>query len=309
MSSCLLLFGAAMSLEQKYGLGRFDGKDYEYWRFRLMTLIRAEELEYVLEVEYSDSEDESDEDENDVNDFKDAKSSKDVKDIKDVKDVKKTTAQQKRWERDDRKCLAIIIRHLADSHIVYARDAKTSVELIRKLDEMYKQRGAASRIFLKREWQNLKMKSNDSLTVHFRRFDEMVTSIRACGCKLDNTDVIDQLLMSLPENYAVTVEIIEAMRSPSMEAVRMKLLNREGKLKQQRHDEKTRVEQVAMLADEKDVKVRSESESSCNRKSKEFFCYTCGGRGHIAKYCKKSKNGDSSECNFVKSDFARSVEF
>ena len=38
-----------MSLEQKYGLGRFDGRDYDYWRFRLLTIIRAEELDYVLE--------------------------------------------------------------------------------------------------------------------------------------------------------------------------------------------------------------------------------------------------------------------
>lgn len=56
--------------------------------------------------------------------------------------------------------------------------------------KIYKRRGAASIIFLKREWQNLKMKPDDGLTEHFCK-DEIVTSIRSYGCKLDNTDVID----------------------------------------------------------------------------------------------------------------------
>ena len=231
MSSCLLLFGAVMSLEQKYGLGRFDGKDFEYWRFRLMTIIRAEELEYVLEQSDPDSfEDEKDETDDEKAD-KDGKDVKAVKDVKDEKPKSTSTAQQKRFLRDDRKCLSIIVRHLADSHIVYARNANTSAELMNKLDEMYKKKGTASRIYLKREWQNLKLKPGADLKEHFRKFDELVTSIRACGCKLDNTDVVDQLLMSLPDSYAVTVEVLESMRAPSMEMVRMKLLNRFSRLK------------------------------------------------------------------------------
>lgn len=103
----------------------------KYWLFCLLTLIRAEELEYVLEARYSNSEDESDKEE--VNDVKSGKLDKDTKDVKDAIDVEDykrgSTAQQKKWIRDDPKCLAIIIRHLADYHIAYVRNANTSAGL------------------------------------------------------------------------------------------------------------------------------------------------------------------------------------
>lgn len=98
----------------------------------------------------------------------------------------------------------------------------------------------------------------DSLTNHFRKFDEMVTSIRACGCKLKPEDVIDQLLMSMPENYAMPVEILESMKSQSISTARTKLLNRENKLKQRQSENEPRCDRVATIADEKDGRARSD---------------------------------------------------
>lgn len=104
-------------------------------------------------AESSESEDESSD--RDFTDAKDNKRSKDAKDGKDGKDVKKKSARQKKCTR-----LAIIIWHLADSYvyIVYARYAGSSLASMRKLDKMYEKRCTASRIYFKRQWQNLQMK-------------------------------------------------------------------------------------------------------------------------------------------------------
>lgn len=61
-----------MSLKQKFNLGQFDGKDYEYWKF-YSIVIRVELQKENVE---------------DVKDFNLVKSAKNVRDVKAVKDIK-----------------------------------------------------------------------------------------------------------------------------------------------------------------------------------------------------------------------------
>jgi hypothetical protein len=268
-----------------YGITPFDGNNYDAWKFRLTSILKAEAVGVALERDG----------------FKPG---------------------QKDFETKNAKCMSLIVRFLGDSHLGYAQNAEYAYEIIEKLDEVYQVKGTASRVYLKKSWQALKLKNGSDLEEHFRRFDDLTVKLRAAGCTLNDSDVTEQLLMSLSEEYNVTVEVLESMEKPSMEVVRAKLRNRYVKLtkgKESKSEHADVSSDVAMFGSNKEISHKKAKCYNCGRsghikrncwslKKKESSeentetrsrgnqqedvkrCFNCMGRGHIAKYCRKPKS-------------------
>lgn len=171
------------------GIFKFEGTKYDSWKFRLNELFISEHLTEALEPK-----------------------------------KKEILAESSDFKKKNSRCLVVIIGSLANSHLVYANNTEYAYEILEMLDKVYLEKGTASRVYLKRRWQNLKME-NRSLDNHLRKFDELTTELRQCGVELEEQDIIDQLLMSLLESYSVTVEVLEANLDLTLEKVKSKLRN------------------------------------------------------------------------------------
>ncbi len=235
-----------ISLLEKVNLPQFAGTGYEAWKFRLRTLLQAEDLDYVLDrTEFSLS---------------------------------------AKFRKADKRCMALIVRALADDHLIFAKDCNYSYEVLEKLDTVYEKSGTACRISLRRQWQSLKMAENGDLEAHFRKLDELTAQLKNAGCKVPETEQIEQLLMSLPASYDMTVEVLESIENVSMVTVRAKLRNQQEKLCSRVSDknEDKPVEQ-SMLGHFHSGPSRFDKKMEEKR---VFKCDKCGRLGHIAKYCR-----------------------
>lgn len=180
--------------DKRYGVVQFNGTDYDSWKFRVESTMRAEGYELLLE--------------------------------------QTDAVSTKKYEDTNKKGLAFLVRFLSDSHLTYTRTSTYVWEIFQKLDAVYLKESTANRIFLKREFQALKLEIGGDQKTHFRKFDKLISDLRMVGCKSEENDLIEQLLMSMSDEYKVTVEVIERINNPTLELVKQKLLNTFSKLKQ-----------------------------------------------------------------------------
>ncbi len=146
-----------------------------------------------------------------------------------MKNVDDTTTV-KDFNKRNRICKLLITGALADSHLVYAKEVSHAYEILNRLDRVYREKGTASRVSLKREWQNLKLPNSGDLNVHLRKFDDITTQLRQIGVKLEEKDVVEQLLMSLGPEYDTIVQILESKPDITTEEVKQAIRNRFEKL-------------------------------------------------------------------------------
>lgn len=171
---------------ERYGLWKFNGTEYESWKFVLQLVLKNEDLADVLDC---------------------------------------NAEHERADEKKDCKAMLIIAGALHSSHLMYAKNATCAGDVIRKLDDIYLQKGTAGRVQLRTEWQNLKMEDNGDLERHLRKFDQLTSDLENAGVRLSREDVVDQLLMSMPKSYEVTVQVMESMEKLTLEVAKGKLRN------------------------------------------------------------------------------------
>ena len=222
------------------GLWKFNGKDYKSWRYLLMLVLEAEGLDSLIE-----------------------------------KDNRKTDAASK---RDNARAKLLIAGSLHQSHLSYAQNSTSASGLIKALDEMYLEKGTAGRVQLRTAWQNLRMKDGEDLEAHLRKFDQLTGDLRSLGVDLNDEQVFDQLLMSMPKSFDVTVQILESMSDCGLEIAKGKLRNQ---------FERMRPAPESAQADS--------TPSNSSFVASNVKCYKCGKMGHVRSQCRSKRSVKQSD--------------
>lgn len=70
-------------------------------------------------------------------------------------------------------------------------------EIFHRLNSVCLKKGTANHIFLKREFQALKLETSGDLETLFQKFDKLVADLRMFGCKFKKNDLVEQLLICM----------------------------------------------------------------------------------------------------------------
>lgn len=123
-----------MAEVEKFRVALFDGNNFDNWKFRLeVVLDESGLLEYI---------------EKDVNDTVQFLTNQENIDL---------------HRKNDKKCKSIIIRRIADSHLEYVKDKKTSMEVIQALKKTFERKSLASQLYLRRKLLTLKCAEGEDL--------------------------------------------------------------------------------------------------------------------------------------------------
>ena len=133
------------------------------------------------------------------------------------------------FRKADIKARNIIVQSVADNVLEMIREKNTAREMIKTLKAIYEREEIASRIDLQKKFRNLVMRDGGSVKDFLMEFDRVLYELKQAGGKMDDDEVIIQLLSAMPNDYRAVVTSIDILfskdpKSISLEFVKRKLL-------------------------------------------------------------------------------------
>ncbi|KAK9752602.1 Zinc knuckle [Popillia japonica] len=122
----------------------------------------------------------------------------------------------------------------------------------------------------------LKCSNDIELQDHFEKFDKLIRELESAGSKMDETDKVCHLLLTMTEKYQSVISARETTTMTlTIEFVKSRLLDYELKLNNEEHSSKIKNSECSLF------------NVNENRLRK---CYTCGSTDHLKPNCPKNKN-------------------
>lgn len=260
---------------EKYGVIQFNGKDYDHWKFRMEIVLDNHSVRHCI-LEEKQNPDET-------------------------------------FLSQDKKCKAIIIQCIANSHLQYVKDKNTAHQMWKALEGVFQRKGIASQLYLRKKILTLKLQESDILETHFIKFDGLIRELRSVGAKLEEIDVVCHLLLTLPKSFDGMVTALETLepKKLSLEFVKGKLLDQEMKMKNQQESEadgSTAVFYSNSKNQFDDYKKYRHGNGHQNHRggqqqgqhwhaeqTKQYRCHNCGKIGHKRSECRQRKQANQAE--------------
>lgn len=201
-------------LFEKFGIAQFDGKGYDHWKFRMEIMLDQQNV------------------------------------IRCIKEENLTPNEE--FTKLDKKCKALIIMCIANSQLQYVKDKDSAFQMWQALEKIFQRKGVASQLYLRKKLLTMKLNEDENLESYYIKFDEVVRELKYVGTKLEETDIVCHLLLSLPKSYDAIVTALETVEPEklTLEFVKGKLLDHEMKRK---HDKFESPNSAAFFNDTKNI--------------------------------------------------------
>ncbi|KAK3023450.1 hypothetical protein RJ639_042662 [Escallonia herrerae] len=165
----------------------FDGEDYDFWFVKIKTIFRSMGLGDLVK-----------------NGFTEPESTENL-----------TENQKKKLEevqQKDANALSIIQRRVTKSifpRIIRATKAKEAWDILKVEYHGDDKVRAINLQTLTRDFENMKMKENETLAEFFTKFMDLINQMKSLGEDISNKRIVEKVLISLPEKFDPKVAIIE----------------------------------------------------------------------------------------------------
>jgi hypothetical protein len=191
------------------------------------------------------------------------------------------------------KAKGILTMCVMDQHLSTIEASPTARAAWDALAALYQQRSAASVLTLRREFNALEKKSNESISHYIARARSLADQLAAAGQPPADADLALVVLGGLPTSYNIVKTVIEnATELPSLADIQAKLMLTEKSVIRPNSD-------TAYFGNQRPPRLGSrwpqprpfnlgnKSESGNAPESRE--CFYCKKKGHIKKDCRKYK--------------------
>lgn len=264
-----------------WSVKRFDGKNYQPWKFQITAVLTASEIFDVVDGARTRP--------------PDAEGA--------------NAGRMKTWIKDNAKATAIIASAMEDEQVMSVLVCGTAKEMWDKLATMHEQKSAANVGALTQRFYSYKMSPTDSVIQHVSTVQNMARQLIDLGETVSEAAVIAKILSSLTTRFSVFKTAWDSV-DPERQTV-ANLLERLIREDQNLGEDGNSASALA-------VTKQGASKSGANPKNKDkrkkkpkkdIECFRCQEKGHYASQCDKrrsqndnnnnAKGQSSSSCAFV----------
>ena len=116
----------------------------------------------------------------------------------------------------DNKAQSIIIQGISDKHLDLVKDCKTAREQVTSLKNVFIRSTSFTKLTLWRKLFELRSTSSDSLEDHFLKFDSIIRDLNDLGSKIEESDRVCHMLLSLPDKFESVITALETVPGPEV---------------------------------------------------------------------------------------------
>ncbi|KAK8951459.1 hypothetical protein KSP39_PZI004612 [Platanthera zijinensis] len=254
---------ASKSMTTKFEISKYDGKiDFGLWQKRIKAVLVQQGLHKTL-----------------------------------LGKEKSGVKKDEEWEELDLKAINTIKLSLADVVMYNVVDADTTVDLWKKLEELYMSKSLSNKLYVKRQLYSLRMSESNKLLEHMNAFNKLISQLRSMDVKVEEEDQALILLSSLPKSYDhLVTTILYGKDTLKMEEVMTTLLSNETRSKP---DPST--SEGLFVKNKEPVRGRSRdrgkkfNRSRSKSRDKKNQCHYCKEEGHWKNNCPKKKAKEKNQ--------------
>lgn len=197
----------------------YDGTNYTNWRYRMEAILDEKDLLKTIERE--------------LNEVTPSLSHLRVKEYKKLYKIARS----------------VLIQHISDSQLDIIRDKKTPKEIWDTLARRKDNNGGGgnggvgkknivNQLNLKKKLLLLKYNEAGNLETFFNTFDKIIKDLKSSGVKLEESEIICHLLLTMPKYFDTVVKKIESLSSDkaTVSFVKEALIEELKKLKEVKED-------------------------------------------------------------------------
>lgn len=189
--------------QQQLNIKPFDGDGFSNWEFRVRLILEQNSVVEVIDSDIS--------------------TSTDAKVIE-------------QYKKNDIKARNIIVQSVTDNVLTMIKHKKTAKAMMETLKNTYGKRGIKSQVLLQKRWRNLEFSGQSSLNEFLIEFESAYFDIVNSGGKIEEKDVVIQLLSVMSEEYNSLISAIDILLSTNessvtLDYVKNQLLQEEERLK------------------------------------------------------------------------------
>jgi transposase InsO family protein len=179
----------------------FEGENYDFWAVKMETLFTSlDVLEFVQ------------------NGYEEPASTEAEKSTEKAEESSQRLEELKKKKITDAGVLGMIQRGVSLSIFPRIMRAKTSKEAWSILQQEFEGDSKVRTVklqSLKRDYENERMKENESLNEYFNRLSELVNQMKSHGDTIEDRRIVDKILISLTARFDPMVAVIEETKDLS----------------------------------------------------------------------------------------------
>lgn len=267
----------------------FDGSSYSNWEFRVRLLLEQQD---VLEV------------------------------LTEPKPPETEANKLDQWKKSDVKARSLIIQCVSDNILESIKTKGTAAEIMSSLANTFSKKGISTQVMLQKKLRGLKYMEGTPLSKYFTEFDNTVCELKSAGGQISESELILQLLSTMPESFqnvttAIDIMYCQNQNAIDMDFVKNKLLMEEARQEKVREEENPNTAFISRNVRGKNNwrrpggtynKVGFDSRNNLGNSNMDNFpfkCYLCDKVGHKRLDCPMNQSRRFSNLRRSSNNFSQ----
>lgn len=161
----------------------------------------------------------------------------------------------------------------------------------------YERKTVASKMKLRNELHNIKLKSNENIDMYISRIKQLMLLLADMGSVLSNDESIYVLLKGLPDQYSAVIDTLSLNDKLEFEDACSYIRDRYERIHIIEEENDAHMDLISYVKDGR-ITSNKNGQSTNNNNDKVKGCHTCGKSGHMQYYCPENK--DKVKCGYCR---------